>query len=53
MHCGASMRELYGTLVFHNTTFSHLQLPRSSPPRIFAGVLEALLYVAAEQARAI
>ena len=27
MHCGASVRELYGTLAFHSTTFSHLQAP--------------------------
>ena len=25
MHCGASVMELYGALVFHSTTFSHLQ----------------------------
>ena len=24
MHCGVSVRELYGVLAFHSTTFSHL-----------------------------
>ena len=27
VHCGASVRELYGALVFHNTIFSHLHTP--------------------------
>ena len=27
MHCGVSVRELYGALAFHSTTFSHLQAP--------------------------
>ena len=27
MHCGASVRELYGALAFHSITFSHLQAP--------------------------
>ena len=39
MHCGASVWELYGALVFHSTTYSHLHTShitsfpcRSSPP---------------------